>query len=314
MDTRHPLDARAIGLMLLLCLTWAMQQIALKATAGDFSPVLQIALRSGIGAVLVGVVMRARGERLDLGGGVWKPGLAVGALFALEYLLVGDGLRFTSAAHMVVFLYTAPVFAALGLQWKLPSERLAPMQWVGIAAAFAGIAVAFLLREPAAGAHWSSVLRGDFLGLMGGVAWGATTVLIRTTRLTRLPASQTLLYQLTGAFVLLLPAAFLMGQDTFRPTAMVWAGLAFQSVVVSFLSFLTWFWLLRHYLASRLGVLSFMTPMFGVVLGAWLLGESIESTFLFGALLVLAGVVLVSGHGWFVQALRSAQQVRAGKL
>lgn len=39
----------------------------------------------------------------------------MGGLFGLEFLLVGEGMRHTSASHMVVFLYTAPIFAALGL-------------------------------------------------------------------------------------------------------------------------------------------------------------------------------------------------------
>lgn len=309
-DTRQALDAKAIGLMLMLCLIWALQQIVLKSTAADFSPVLQIALRSGIGAALVGLLMWRRGERLSLADGSWQPGMVAGALFALEFLLVGEGLRHTSAAHMVVFLYTAPIFAALGLQWKLPAERLAPLQWLGILLAFAGIAIAFLLREQGAGGDWTRMLWGDLLGLLGGVAWGATTVVIRTTRLSALPASQTLLYQLVGAFALLLPAAWLVGHTTFKPTPVVWASLAFQSVVVSFMSFLVWFWLMRRYLASRLGVFSFMTPLFGVVLGAWLLREPIEASFMAGALLVLAGVVLVSGHGWLSQAWQGLTKAR----
>ncbi|WP_460565369.1 DMT family transporter [Hydrogenophaga aquatica] len=300
MDTRQPLDGRAIGLMTILCLTWSMQQIALKATAQDFSPVLQIALRSGVAAALVALLMWWRGERLQVAG-VWKPGLVVGALFAFEYLLVGEGLRFTSAAHMVVFLYTAPIFAALGLHWKLPAERLAPLQWLGILLAFSGIAIAFLLRQSGNDEDWSRILWGDLLGLLGGMAWGATTVVIRTTRVAALPASQALLYQLACAFAFLLPAAWLMGQTTFHPTPLVLGSLAFQAVIVSFASFLVWFWLLRQYLASRLGVFSFLTPLFGVLLGAWLLGEPVEPSFLAGAAMVLAGVVLVSGHGWLVQ-------------
>lgn len=290
--------------MVVLCLTWSMQQIALKATAQDFSPILQIAVRSGLAAALVGLIMWHRGEASLFTDGAWKPGAVAGALFGLEFLLVGEGLGHTSAAHIVVFLYTAPIFAALGLQWKLPSERLAPMQWLGILMAFAGIAIAFLLRGTQGNHDWSRMLWGDLLGLLGGAAWGATTVVIRTTRLSSLPATQTLIYQLLGAFVLLLPAAFLMGHTTFNPTPVVWVSLAFQSVVVAFVSFLVWVWLMRHYLASRLGVLSFLTPLFGVVLGAWLLNEPIESGFLTGALLVLAGVVLVSGHAWFSQMWR----------
>lgn len=297
LDTRQPLDSRAVGLMLVLCLIWALQQIGLKATADDFSPVLQIALRSAVAAVCVWLYMRSRGERMDFSGGTWKPGMVIGLLFGLEYLLVGEGLRLTSAAHIVVFLYTAPIFAALGLHWKLPSEKLAPLQWLGIALAFAGIAVAFVVRGASSPqGDLARVILGDLLGLLGGLAWGATTVVIRTTRLTRFSASQALMYQLLGAFALLLPAAFVLGQTTFKPSGFVLAEFAFQCLVVSFASFLVWFWLLRHYLASRLGVFSFLTPLFGVVLGAWLLGEQIESSFVAGAALVLCGIVLVSRH------------------
>ena len=128
-------------------------------------------------------------------------------------------------------------------------------------------------------------------------AWGATTVVIRTTQVSRLPATQSLLYQLVMAFALLVPAAMLTGQNTFHPTPIVLANLAFQAVIVSFLSFLLWFWLLRHYLASRLGVFSFLTPLLGVLLGAWLLGEALEPAFLGGSALVLAGIALVSSGG-----------------
>lgn len=297
MDTRKALDGQAIGLMLMLCLVWGLQQVVLKATAADIAPIFQIALRSGVAAVLVGLVMVARGERMRIVDGTWRAGLLVGALFGFEFLLVGEGLRHTSASHMVVFLYTAPIFAALGLHWKLPSERLGVVQWLGIALAFGGLAIAFFGRNSGAPSSASSnVLWGDFLGLLAGAAWGATTVVIRCTKLAAAPATQTLLYQLVAAFVLLLIASIGTGQAHFNPTPAVWASLLFHSVVVSFASFLLWFWLLRKYLASRLGVFSFMTPLFGVVLGAWLLQEPLEASFLVGAVPVLIGIVLVSGR------------------
>jgi len=302
MDARKPLDAQAVGLMLFLCLCWALQQVALKATAADIAPILQISLRSGIAALLVGALMLAQREKLSLAGGEWRPGMVVGALFALEYLLLGEALRLTSASHAAVFLYTAPIFAALGLHWKLPSERMSALQWLGIALAFCGIALAFLGRDTQAPTvAVSSMLLGDLLALLAGAAWGATTIVIRTTSLSVLPAKQTLLYQLVGAFVLLLACAVAFGQTGFKPTPLALASLGFQAVIVSFFTFLLWFWMLRHYLASRLGTLSFMTPLFGVVLGAWLLKEPIEPGFLAGAVLVMAGIVLVSGHGWLGQ-------------
>lgn len=308
MDPRKPLDASAVALMLMLCLIWSLQSIALKATAADFSPVLQIAWRSGIGAVLVGALMLLRRERPVFAAGIWQPGILAGACFALEYLLVGEAVRHTSAGHVVVFLYTAPVFAALGLHWKLPSERLAPLQWCGVGLAFLGIAIAFLRGVENGNGDLPRMLWGDFLALLGGIAWAATTVLVRVTRLSALPASQTLLYQLLMGFVLLLPAALLVGHSTFNPTPLVWMSLAYQSVMVCFASFLIWFALLRRYLASRLGVLSFLTPLFGVVLGAWLLDEAIEPGFVLGSALALTGILLVSGHGWIRSTLRAAHR------
>lgn len=185
MDHRLALDGRATGLMTLLCVVWSLQQISLKAAAADVNPMLMIGLRSGIAALLVVALLRWRGETLRPTPGGWRAGLLVGALFAFEYLLVAQALRLTHASHVVVFLYTAPIFAALGLHWRLPAERLHWSQWLGIGIAFVGIAVAFLGRSPSPGATTleGPVLLGDALALLGGVSWGATTVTIRCSPL-----------------------------------------------------------------------------------------------------------------------------------
>ena len=311
MDTRRALDSTAIGSMMVICLLWGLQQVVLKATAHDIAPILQIGLRSGVAALLVWMTMALRGERMRITDGTLGPGLVVGGLFALEFLLVGEGLRHTNASHMAVFLYTAPIFAALGLHWKLPSERLGAVQWLGIALAFGGIAMTFLGRSQGTGSSkdMADMLWGDFLGLLAGVAWAATTLVVRTTTLARAPATQTLMYQLVAAAVLLLMASLVTGQTHFNPTPQVWLSLAFHSLVVSFASFLAWFWLLTRYQASRLGVFSFMTPMFGIVFGAWLLSDPIEPNFLIGAIPVLLGIVLVSGGRWLDNVVCAFQRL-----
>ncbi len=304
MDTRKPIDAQAAGLMFVLCLTWALQQVLLKAAAVDISPMMQVALRSGISAVLVWLMMRWRGEPLDLAGRDWKPGLVVGLLFALEFLFVAEGIRHTTASHAAVFLYTAPIFVALALHWRLPSERLNRVQWTGILLAFAGVVLAFLWR----GSHGSggATLLGDFLVLVGAAGWAGTTVAVRLSSLANAPATRTLQYQLIGAFVVLLPAAWLMGLGEIRHTTLAWGSVLFQGILVSFASYLVWFWLLRKYLASRLGVFSFMTPLFGVALGVWLLGEPLEPGFVVGAVLVLLGILLVNGQAWLPRSRKAA--------
>jgi drug/metabolite transporter (DMT)-like permease len=282
-------------MMTVLCAVWGLQQVAIKGAAADVAPVMQIAVRSGLAAVLVGILLLSRWQRFKPGPGTWRAGLLVGAFFAVEYLAVAEGLRYTSAAHMVIFLYTAPIFVAIGLHWRFPSERLRPLQWTGIGLAFGGVALAFY-APAAAGQSPGAQRLGDALALFAAIAWAATTLTIRCTRLASSPAPVTLFYQLVGAFVLLIVVALATGQASLRLTEMAIASLAFQTLIVSFCSFLAWFWLLGHYLGSRLGVLSFLTPLYGIVFGVWLLGERLETSFMLGASLVLGGIVLVSGH------------------
>lgn len=285
---RAPIDRPDALLMTVLCLCWALQQIAVKWAAPDMAPVAQIGWRSALAALLVVGFMAWRREPLN-----WRrngrAGALVGLLFGVEFLLVAEALVRTSAAHTVVFLYTAPLFAALGLHLRVRAERLRPLQWVGMGLAFAGIALAFG-RAPAAGTS----LLGDALALAAGLAWGLTTVGVRGSRLADAAASEVLLYQLVGAAVLLLAAGAWTGQMDYRPTPVLAASLAFQAVVVAFVSYLVWFWLLTKYVASALGAFSFLTPVLGVGLGAVLLNEPLEPAFLGGAVLVLAGVAVVS--------------------
>lgn len=296
-------DRFAFQLMLLLCLVWGSQQVMIKWAAPDIAPVMQAAFRNGIAGLLVGVLVCWRREWTQFAD-TWRAGLLAGALFGLEFMFIAEGLKLTSAAHMSVFLYTAPIFTALGLHFMLPAERLRLLQWLGIALAFAGIAFAFTGGHSLEGMD-GRVLLGDAFGVLAGLAWGATTVVVRGSRLSEAPASLTLLYQLlVGALGLLLVALF-SGQVT----DVIWTPLAlgsvlFQGVVVSFVSYLTWFWLLRKYLASNLAVFSFITPLFGVSFGVVLLGEPLSLNFVLGAVMVLGGVVLVSAEPWVRRQLR----------
>jgi drug/metabolite transporter (DMT)-like permease len=294
---RRQVDGSAMGLMVLLCALWGVPQVLIKLAAPDVAPVMQVAIRSGLSAVLVAAWARWRRQPLGLlAPGRWA-GLLAGALFAAEFLFVAEGLRHTTASHMVVFLYTAPVFTALGLHLSVRAERLGRLQWIGIGVAFAGITLAFgggLLS----GGLGGTALLGDLLGLGAGLSWAATTVVVRGSALAEAPPARTLLYQLLVSFVLLLAAAALTGQlGPVRLTPIAWTSLLFQGVLVSFASYLAWFWLLRHYQASRISVFSFMTPLFGVTFGILALGEPLTATFAGGALLVVLGITLVSSAG-----------------
>ncbi|MCY1273299.1 carboxylate/amino acid/amine transporter [compost metagenome] len=302
--SRLPLDWFACGLMFVLCICWGFQQVAIKLTLDDVPSILQLAIRSGGAALVLGILVLWKEGRGAFSDGTLLPGISVGALFALEFLFIGEGLNHTSASHLSVFLYTAPMFAALGLHLMLPEERLSPLQWLGVLVAFGGIAMAFL-GQPA-GAP-GNVLLGDSYALLGALAWGATTLVIRGSSLSEASPVKTLFYQLFGAALVLTAVAYGTGQTEMQLTQRALVSLGFQVVVIALISYLAWFWLLRRYLASRLSVLSFMTPLFGVTFGVLVLGERIDLSFALGAAAVLGGIVLVSG----TELLRGRQQRKA---
>lgn len=307
MQVRQALDAKASSIMFFLCILWGLQQVVIKLAAADIAPIMQMALRSGLSALLVFPLIKlAKGQSL-WGRQYWFSGGLVALLFAAEFCLIGEALRFTSASHTVVLLYTAPIFVALGLHCKLPAERLTGLQWCGILTAFSGIVVTFLGRGASGAQDLSAMLWGDLLALGAGMLWASTTIAVRLSNLSEAPATQTLFYQLLGGFAFLLPMAFMLGQSAVHWTALTFGSLLFHAVLISFGSYLLWFWLLKHYLASRLGVFSFLTPLFGIAFGVLILNEPVESGFIAGTVMVMLGVIIVSLSGRIGKKAPAAQ-------
>jgi len=254
----------------------------------------QAALRSVLGTLLVGAWAAWRGVPIFVRDATWRGGLLAGALFGAEFLCIFIGLQYTTASRMVVFIYIAPFVVALGMPFIARSERLSRLQMIGLLIAFAGVAWAFEegFHAPAAGPHQ---LFGDALGVVAGVLWGATTLAIRATKLSSAAAEKTLLYQLAVSGVILLAAALMTG--TKLPAALsplAWSAMGFQIVVVTAFSYVLWFWLIGHYPATRLASFTLLTPVFGLVLGALLLGEAITARLVVALLAVATGIVLVN--------------------
>ncbi|WP_174364559.1 EamA family transporter [uncultured Caballeronia sp.] len=294
MNSRKAIDGTAAATMAALCAIWGTQQVVIKLAEPAMSPLLQVGLRSAAAAVVMFLIILVRGQYRELGGGTWRPALVAGILFGLEFILFAVGLHFTSASHISIFLYTSPIFAALGLHLTLVEERLVAAQWLGIIIAIAGIILTFSGRGDTV--TGSRAWIGDCLGIAAGAAWGATTIVVRTSRLTSTSPAVTLWYQLACGAVMATGAAVVLGQTAMTPSTTLLASLAYQTIVISVASYLAWFTLLRRYLASRLGVLTLMTPVFGIGFGVAVLGDRLTLPFVLGTIVILAGIVLVNGR------------------
>lgn len=288
------LDARAVLLLLACCVTWGLAQVAAKVSLAEVPPLTQAALRSLGAVVLLALWARARGLPLWRRDGSGRAGLLVGALFAAEFACVFIGLQYTSASRMVVFLYSAPFLVALGMPLLQHSERLDRVQVLGLLSAFAGVAWAYSEGFGAALAGPRQWL-GDALGLAGAVLWALTTLALRGSVLSRALPEKTLMYQLAVSAAVLGLAAPLAGEAwPAQIGTATWWGLGFQTVVVTFASYLVWFWLVRHYPATRISAFTLLTPVFGLLAGMLLLAEPVTARLLVGLVAVCAGIALVN--------------------
>ena len=286
------LDTLAIGLLVACCMFWGLQQVLVKAIMNEVAPLFQASLRCIGACVLLMVWCRVRGVRLfERDGSLWA-GLLAGGLFAAEFACIYLGLRHTAASRLTVFLYTSPFWVAALVPLFVKSERLRPLQWLGMACAF--VAVAFAMREGLSQATGSSAT-GDLLGLAAGALWGLTTVSIRATNLTRISPEKLLFYQIATTAIAVPWISFALGETwSFDWSPMAWGSMLAQTVIGAFASYLAWMWMLGRYPATKISVFVFLTPLFALLFGTLGLGEAATPTLLAALGLVAVGIVLVN--------------------
>jgi drug/metabolite transporter (DMT)-like permease len=291
-DRKSSLDLQAIILITGCCLIWGYQQIAIQAIADEVPLLMQLTIRSIIAGVCVWIWMAFKGIQPFQSDRTILPGVIAGMLFFAEFVLLYSALEHTNTSRAITFLYLAPFIVALVLPIFIPAERLNWMQSSGLLIAFSGLAFAFHDGFSSGAAH---LLVGDIAVIGAATAWAFTTIVVRTTTLGKIQPERTLFFQLFFSSIALIALCFAYGvplPDTLSIKAM--ASLFLQSVIIAAASYLYWFWLLRHYLATKVSAFSFLTPMFGLLFGFFLAGDSINSSLIAAFVSIVLGIYLVN--------------------
>ena len=199
----------AAAIVVVLCLSWGFNQVATKLAIHDIPPLTQATIRSAVAALLIAGWCKLRGIPLLPRDGTLAAGIAAGVLFALEFILIYQGLVYTTATRAVLFIYLAPFFVVLGARIVLPVDRFRPAQWLGLALSFAGMLVAFGLPTPAMDPRQ---ILGDVMMVGAALFWAATTLLTKASALNRVSAEKVMLYQLVVSAPIMAAAALLFGE------------------------------------------------------------------------------------------------------
>ena len=292
-ERKTRLDGLALGLLLACCVFWGFQQVLVKATIPELPPIFQASLRFVGATGLLWLWCRRRGIALFTRDGTLAIGLLAGVLFSLEFASIFASLLYTSASRATIFAYTAPFWVSLLLPLRVKSEHLNRSQWLGLMLAFAAVLLAFSdgLGSASPPRQW----QGDLLALAGGMFWGLTTVVIRSSRLAHISAERLLFYQVSVSALILPLLSLALGEAwIWSWSGFVWLSMTVQTAIGAFASYLAWMWMLGHYPATRISSFVFLTPLFALLFGAWWLGEPVTLNLLAALAMVAGGILLVN--------------------
>jgi len=224
----------------------------------------------------------------------WVAVVIVGGLgFALTQGLMFTGLKHTSAVNAGIVFTTNPILTLI-LAHFLLHERMGVWQAVGSAVALSGIVV-IAVKGSVATLLGLAFEPGDVIVVAAAACFAAYTVLLKREKfeLDRLPL---LVVLMAAAVVVALPFFFYelaIGAHT-HLAIKGYAALLYAAIPGGAVMYLLYNWSVDVLGASRAGGLLYTQMVFTAILAWIVLGEPIESYHIAGAVLITAGVVLVT--------------------
>jgi drug/metabolite transporter (DMT)-like permease len=290
-------DRRADLVLLGAISIWALNFSAMKVGIGEIGPLPFPVLRYGIGAIVMGLVVRRteatlRFARRDIG--LLLVAGAVGV--TVNQLCVVYALQLTTATNVSLLTATQPIFTAV-IATIVGDEVLGRRHWSAVALGMAGVV---LIVEggadgPAgsAAAAGGAVPLGELLALGVAVTAAASWVAIRRL-LTRYSPYRILTAQMAIGTALLLPLAApaLASLQYAEVTPVGWGTLAFSALLAGVVTNLLYYVGVRRVGASRAAVYQYLQSFLGVLFAVSLLHEPLGPLQVLGGVIVVAGVLL----------------------
>lgn len=273
-------------------LVWGSSYLAIRVGVQELPPALFAGSRFILAGFLLGAYARFTGQAFPASRREWQTIIVVGALL----LLGGNGLvvwgeQWVPSGLAALIVASAALwiayFGTLGPQ----GEALAPRSVVGLILGFAGVAV--LVAPHGTSFSWTQ-LRGELAVAIAAMLWAAGTIYARR-RKPSTPALMSAAMQMFSGGVLLCALGWSSGESA----RWVWTthgvlSLAYLTLFASCLAYSAYVWLMHAVSPAQLGTYAYVNPLIAVLMGNWLLAETLSQREVVGMLIILSGVVLVS--------------------
>jgi drug/metabolite transporter (DMT)-like permease len=267
---------------------WAFSWIVMKLVLRYAGPFDFSALRYGIGAVLLFVVLVAMRRPLAPPPivGTLVTGLAQTAAFQGlgQFALMSGG-----AGHVVLLAYAMPFWAVL-IAWLFLGERPLPRHWVGLALAAIGLTCVI--------APWNGLGNplSTAIALLSGACWALGTVTSKHMFQRHRPDPLTFTaWQMAFGAAALGIVALLVPQRSIEWSPTFIAGLAYSVVLATCLAWTLWLLVVRRLPTAVASVSSLAVPVLSVLMAWAVLHEKPTAGEWLGMAFIIAGLFAVSG-------------------
>ena len=277
---------------LILCLIWGTTWIFIKVGLADLPPITFAASRFALAVVILLPVIWIRELPWPRSTSEWKLVALTGFLqFSLNYSSVFWAEQYITSGLAAVLQAMITVFGLL-LAWIfLPAERITPLKIFAVFLGIAGVAVISIeqLRVESVMAF-----AGCVAIVAGAYAAAQASILIKARGSSLHPASLVCAQMVCGLPALLIYAFVAEGNPlTFDWTWTAVACVLYLTIFGTIAAFWLYYWLLSRIESTKAMMISLVTPLIAVLIGAIFLGERLPPQTLFGGVLIISGIGLI---------------------
>ena len=281
-------------LLLALAALWGPSFLFIKVTVEEIPPFTLVLGRVGPAALVLYLVLRRRGVRLPRFGPAWRH-YGVMAFFgnALPFVMFSWGEQYIDSALAAILNGTTPLFTIALAHFFLADDRMTPAKLAGILLGFGGLA---LLIGPSLFGGVQATTWGLLAVTVAAASYGVGIVYARK-HLRGLPPLMAPTAQLLIATLYMLPLSLLIEQP-FRLPAPSWPVIGSWlalSLLGTALAFVLYYRIIEQTSATYLSMVTYLVPVFGVIAGVVVLGETLGWNAYLGCGLILLGVMVVNG-------------------
>lgn len=278
------MQARDLAFLMFINVVWGLAMIAAASSLKHFPPLEFTAFRFFLISVILAPFLR------------WQPGkmrqifwiAMTGGTFNFALLFLGVSWAGEVSAVSIAGQLGVPFATVLSI--VLLGETVRWRRWTGIALAFAGVMI--IGFDPKVIGYLDGFLAVVVSAFVGSFA----SILMRQVKEVPVFEMQALIATMSWPVLVVLSVIFESGQvEAARTASLVeWGGIAYVALMSSLIAHAGFYWLLQRYEVSQITPLTLLAPLFTVVFGVILLGETLTWRIVIGAVVTLMGVAIIS--------------------